>query len=96
MTSEIRRFPLPASHPSSNLNTAVFDRRGTLWFTGQAGVYGSLVPFEFRALPLGAAAAEFRAVLSAAKLPSHRRYSGGGDVGAACGQLANTVPWASR
>ena len=34
---------------------------------------------------------EFRAVLSAAKLPSHRRYSGGSDVGAACGQLANTV-----
>lgn len=40
--------------------------------------------------------AEFRAVLSAAKLPSHRRYSGGGDVGAACGQLANTVPSPSR
>jgi 23S rRNA (adenine2503-C2)-methyltransferase len=30
----------------------------------------------------------FRAVLSAAGLPSHRRYSGGGDVAAACGQLA--------
>jgi 23S rRNA (adenine2503-C2)-methyltransferase len=29
--------------------------------------------------------AEFRAALG---LPSHRRYSGGGDVGAACGQLA--------
>jgi 23S rRNA (adenine2503-C2)-methyltransferase len=28
---------------------------------------------------------EFRAALG---LPSHRRYSGGGDVGAACGQLA--------
>jgi 23S rRNA (adenine2503-C2)-methyltransferase len=35
---------------------------------------------------------EFRARLSAANLPSHRRYSGGSDVGAACGQLANTVP----
>ncbi len=34
---------------------------------------------------------QFRAVLSAAKLPSHRRYSGGSDVGAACGQLANTT-----
>jgi 23S rRNA (adenine2503-C2)-methyltransferase len=33
----------------------------------------------------------FRAVLSAAGLPSHRRYSGGSDVGAACGQLANTA-----
>lgn len=31
----------------------------------------------------------FRDVLSAAGLPSHRRYSGGSDVGAACGQLAN-------
>ena len=28
---------------------------------------------------------EYRAALG---LPSHRRYSGGGDVGAACGQLA--------
>jgi 23S rRNA (adenine2503-C2)-methyltransferase len=34
---------------------------------------------------------EFRAVLSAAGLPSHRRYSGGSDVAAACGQLANTM-----
>lgn len=35
--------------------------------------------------------AAFRAVLSAAGLPSHRRYSGGSDVAAACGQLAATV-----
>jgi virginiamycin B lyase len=39
-TREVRRFPLPAERPSANLNTAVFDRRGTLWFTGQSGVYG--------------------------------------------------------
>jgi len=32
----------------------------------------------------------FRDVLSAAGLASHRRYSGGADVAAACGQLANT------
>jgi 23S rRNA (adenine2503-C2)-methyltransferase len=32
--------------------------------------------------------AEFRDVLAAAGLPNHRRYSGGGDVAAACGQLA--------
>jgi 23S rRNA (adenine2503-C2)-methyltransferase len=32
----------------------------------------------------------FRDVLSAAGLASHRRYSGGSDVAAACGQLANT------
>jgi 23S rRNA (adenine2503-C2)-methyltransferase len=30
----------------------------------------------------------FRAVLAAAGLPHHKRYSGGGDVAAACGQLA--------
>jgi 23S rRNA (adenine2503-C2)-methyltransferase len=30
----------------------------------------------------------FRAVLSEAGLASHRRYSGGSDVAAACGQLA--------
>jgi 23S rRNA (adenine2503-C2)-methyltransferase len=33
----------------------------------------------------------FRDVLSAAGLASHRRYSGGSDVAAACGQLANSV-----
>jgi 23S rRNA (adenine2503-C2)-methyltransferase len=35
-----------------------------------------------------AAMARFRAVLSAHGLPSHRRYSGGSDIAAACGQLA--------
>jgi 23S rRNA (adenine2503-C2)-methyltransferase len=39
--------------------------------------------------------ATFRAVLAAAELPSHRRYSGGADVGAACGQLAG-APGADR
>jgi 23S rRNA (adenine2503-C2)-methyltransferase len=33
----------------------------------------------------------FRDVLSAAGLASHRRYSGGSDVAAACGQLASTA-----
>ena len=33
----------------------------------------------------------FRAVLAAAGVPSHRRYSGGADVAAACGQLAAIV-----
>jgi 23S rRNA (adenine2503-C2)-methyltransferase len=32
--------------------------------------------------------AAFRAILGEAGLPSHRRYSGGSDVAAACGQLA--------
>jgi virginiamycin B lyase len=39
-TSEVRSFPLPADAPDANLNTGVFDEEGTLWFTGQAGVYG--------------------------------------------------------
>jgi 23S rRNA (adenine2503-C2)-methyltransferase len=38
----------------------------------------------------------FRAVLSAAGLPSHRRYSGGSDVAAACGQLVGTEQGATQ
>ena len=43
-TSEVKRFPLPTDRAGANLNTAVFDKRGTLWFTGQSGVYGRLDP----------------------------------------------------
>jgi virginiamycin B lyase len=43
-TSRVRRFPLPASAGYANLNTATFDRRGVLWFTGQSGIYGRLEP----------------------------------------------------
>jgi virginiamycin B lyase len=43
-TRAVRRFPLPADRPAANLNTAAFDGRGALWFTGQAGVYGRLDP----------------------------------------------------
>jgi virginiamycin B lyase len=43
-TRRIRRFPLPASSGYANLNTAVFDRSGVLWFTGQSGIYGRLDP----------------------------------------------------
>jgi virginiamycin B lyase len=43
-TSEVRVFPLPARAVSANLNTAVFDPRGILWFTGQSGIYGRLDP----------------------------------------------------
>jgi virginiamycin B lyase len=43
-TSEVRRFRLPSTRPSANLKTDVFDRQDTLWFTGQSGVYGRLVP----------------------------------------------------
>jgi virginiamycin B lyase len=43
-TRRVRRFPLPASAGYANLNTATFDRRGVLWFTGQSGIYGRLHP----------------------------------------------------
>jgi virginiamycin B lyase len=41
---QVRRFPLPAGRADANLNTATFDRAGTLWFTGQSGVYGRVDP----------------------------------------------------
>jgi virginiamycin B lyase len=37
-TNEVRAYPLTGDN--ANLNTAAFDGRGTLWFTGQAGFYG--------------------------------------------------------
>jgi virginiamycin B lyase len=40
----VRTYPLPADAANANLNTATFDGTGTLWFTGQAGIYGSLDP----------------------------------------------------
>jgi virginiamycin B lyase len=40
----VRVFPLPAERPNANLNTAAFDTRGILWFTGQNGIYGRLDP----------------------------------------------------
>jgi virginiamycin B lyase len=43
-TRQVRRYPLPASVGYTNLNTATFDRRGVLWFTGQSGIYGRLDP----------------------------------------------------
>jgi virginiamycin B lyase len=43
-TRRVRRFPLPASAGYANLNTATFDPRGVLWFTGQSGIYGRLDP----------------------------------------------------
>jgi virginiamycin B lyase len=41
-TSEVQTFPLPTDQ-DANLNTPAFDQDGTLWFTGQSGVYGRLV-----------------------------------------------------
>ncbi len=43
-TREVRRFPLPPARADANLNTAAFDGKGVLWFTGQSGVYGRLDP----------------------------------------------------
>jgi len=40
-THEVTIFPLP-DFTNVNLNTAVFDLSGTLWFTGRSGVYGEL------------------------------------------------------
>lgn len=44
VTKQVRLFSLPKDRPGANLNTAVFDRSGFLWFTGQAGVFGRLDP----------------------------------------------------
>jgi virginiamycin B lyase len=43
-TREVKAWALPAGRGYANLNTAVFDARGVLWFTGQDGVYGRLDP----------------------------------------------------
>jgi virginiamycin B lyase len=43
-TRRVRLFRLPRGSAYANLNTATFDRRGVLWFTGQNGVYGRLEP----------------------------------------------------
>ena len=40
----VKVFPLPKEFPDANLNTATFDRKGILWFTGQSGVYGRVDP----------------------------------------------------
>ena len=43
-TREVKRWPLPEKRKWANLNTATFDKRGRLWFTGQSGLYGRLDP----------------------------------------------------
>lgn len=43
-TREVTRWPLPEWSGYANLNTAAFDGRGVLWFTGQSGIYGRLDP----------------------------------------------------
>jgi virginiamycin B lyase len=43
-TRLVKVFPLPKEFPSANLNTAVFDKHGVVWFTGQSGIYGRANP----------------------------------------------------
>jgi virginiamycin B lyase len=43
-TKEIKVWPLPPERPYANLNTAAFDSKGRIWFTGQNGIYGRLDP----------------------------------------------------
>jgi virginiamycin B lyase len=40
----VKLFPLPAEFRNANLNTATFDAKGILWFTGQSGMYGRVDP----------------------------------------------------
>ena len=41
-TKAVTRYALPGGRGNANLNTPTFDRSGTLWFTGQNGIYGRL------------------------------------------------------
>lgn len=43
-TERVQKFSLPTESAYTNLNTAVFDPNGILWFTGQSGIYGRLDP----------------------------------------------------
>jgi virginiamycin B lyase len=44
-TKQVKKWPLvPARMPYTNLNTAAFDGKGRIWFTGQSGIYGRLNP----------------------------------------------------
>lgn len=43
-TDGVTVFPLPAGRRGANLNTATFDRRGRVWFTGQSAIYGVVDP----------------------------------------------------
>lgn len=43
-TENVVIYPMPQGAGYANLNTAIFDSNGTLWFTGQSGIYGKLTP----------------------------------------------------
>jgi virginiamycin B lyase len=41
-TRKVSVYKLPGDAAYANLNTATFDRRGDVWFTGQSGIYGKV------------------------------------------------------
>jgi virginiamycin B lyase len=43
-TKNVTVFRLPEKNGNATLNTATFDHKGILWFTGQGGIYGRLDP----------------------------------------------------
>ncbi|HEY5637859.1 MAG TPA: lyase [Burkholderiales bacterium] len=43
-TRAVKVWKLPESTGYTNLNTAIFDKAGIHWFTGQSGIYGRLDP----------------------------------------------------
>lgn len=43
-TRAVKAWPLPEGSGYANLNTAIFDKAGIHWFTGQSGYYGRLDP----------------------------------------------------
>jgi virginiamycin B lyase len=43
-TRAVKAWPLPEHTGYANLNTAIFDKAGIHWFTGQSGWYGRLDP----------------------------------------------------
>ena len=43
-TRAVKLYKLPEDSGYTNLNTAIFDKKGVHWFTGQSGIYGRLDP----------------------------------------------------
>jgi virginiamycin B lyase len=43
-THAVKAWKLPEARGYTNLNTATFDKKGRVWFTGQNGIYGMLDP----------------------------------------------------
>src|SRR5947199_118737 len=64
-TREVRRWPLPETRKWANLNTATFDQRGRIWFTGQSGVYRRFEPAteKFQVFPSDRRGANVRQIL---------------------------------